>query len=530
MGCVQKGRKIIINANKIIEINCKDPNDDVLMQISNSKTPDKKRQTLKEILNLAKMAKNIKLKNLATLKEAKPEDNYIIINKLGKGSFGNVYKVKHKISGNIRAMKVIKNNTIIRNDEKMKKKYLKEIQVLKELEHPNIIKIHEYYMDSKYHYIITELLNGGELYDSIVKVQRFNERKAAFIMKQILSALNYLHSKGIVHRDIKPENILVEKVDTNADFEDDFETLSIKLIDFGASIFFKENQKLTSKIGSPYYIAPEVLNRSYDEKCDIWSSGVVLYVMLTGNFPFIGNTSQKLFENIKTGRYRKSGKEYKAISNEGKALIDQMLTLNPQKRISARECLNSPFFSNHIKTLKEILQILPSVLSNIYKLNAREKIQQATIALIVHNIQHNDQVEKLKGIFELLDLNKDGQLTYAEIKQAFKQIFPDNYITEDKMQVILDKMDDNKDGVISYEEFLRVTIDEKIILEKNNLKLAFDKFDLNKDGKLSKDELLNIFDKGASDYVNDLLDLIDKNKDGYISFDEFCHLMNKLCR
>ena len=170
----------------------------------------------------------------------------------------------------------------------------KEIQVLKELEHPNIIKIHEYYIDNKYHYIITELLNGGELYDSIVKVQRFNERKAAHIMRQILSALNYLHSKGIVHRDIKPENILVEKADTNSELGDDFESLNIKLIDFGASIFFKENQKLTVKIGSPYYIAPEVLNRNYDEKCDIWSSGVVLYVMLTGNFPFIGNTSQKL--------------------------------------------------------------------------------------------------------------------------------------------------------------------------------------------------------------------------------------------
>ena len=528
MGCVQKGRKIIINANKIIEINCKSPNDEVIMQISESKTPNQKRQTLKEILNLAKKAKNIKLKNLATLIDAKPEDNYIIINKLGKGSFGNVYKVKHKISGNIRAMKVIKNNTIIRNDEKMKKQYLKEIQVLKELEHPNIIKIYEYYMDSKYHYIITELLNGGELYDSIVKVQKFNERKAAFIMKQILSALNYLHSKGVVHRDIKPENILVEKVETTSNFEDDFESLSIKLIDFGASIFFKENQKLTVKIGSPYYIAPEVLNRSYDEKCDIWSSGVVLYVMLTGNFPFIGNTTQKLFENIKSGRYRKSGKEYEAISNEGKELISQMLTLNPQKRIAARECLNSPFFSNHIKTLKEIPEMLPSILTNIYKLNAREKLQQAAIAIIVHNIEQNEELEQLKEIFELLDINKDGHLTVNEIRQAFRQIFPEYYITEDKMKLILEKMDDNKDGVISYEEFLRMTISEKKILETKNLKLAFDTFDLNKDGKLSKEELLYVLGTGTSEYVNNLLNLIDKNKDGYISFEEFCHLMKKV--
>jgi calcium-dependent protein kinase len=251
--------------------------------------------------------------------------------------------------------------------------------------------------------------------------------------------------------------------------------------------------------------------------------------MLTGNFPFVGKTSQKLFESIKTGKYKDTGKEWEAISKEAKDLIKKMLELDTTKRISASECLKSPFLSI-INTEENVPDLLPSVLSNIYKLNAREKIQQATIALIVHNIQQNDQVERLKGIFELLDLNKDGQLTYSEIKQAFKKIFPDNYITEDKMQLILEKMDDNKDGVISYEEFLRVTVDEKILLEKNNLKLAFDKFDLNKDGKLSKEELLNVLDKGASDYVNDLLNLIDKNKDGFISFDEFCHLMEKVNR
>jgi calcium-dependent protein kinase len=251
--------------------------------------------------------------------------------------------------------------------------------------------------------------------------------------------------------------------------------------------------------------------------------------LLTGNFPFIGKTSQKLFESIKTGKYKNTGKEWEAISPQAKDLIRKMLELDTTKRISASECLKSPFITN-LNKQENIPDILPSVLSNIYKLNAREKIQQATIALIVHNIQQNEQVEKLKGIFELLDLNKDGQLTYTEIREAFRQIFPDNYITEDKMKLILDKMDDNKDGVISYEEFLRVTLDEKILLEKNNLRLAFDKFDLNKDGKLSKRELLNILDSGASDYVDDLLDLIDKNKDGYISFEEFCHLMNKVNR
>ena len=532
MGCVQTGKKTIINVNKGMKTN--DKNENGIKELAGTQsTPvivntkaNQKRSTLAELSRLAYMSKDIKIKNLITLINSKPEDNYKIINKLGKGSFGSVYKVKHKITGEIRAMKIIKNTTVTDNSGEANKKFLKEIQVLRELEHPNIIKIFEYYIDNKYHYIITELLTGGELYETIVKFQKFNENKAAYIMKQILSALNYLHSKGIVHRDIKPENILVQNIDKKKN-KNSFDEIQIKLIDFGASNFFKENEILTLKVGSPYYIAPEVLNKCYNEKCDIWSAGVVLYVMLTGNFPFVGKTSQKLFESIKTGKYKTTGKEWEAISKEGKELIGKMLELDSSKRISASECLKSPFILS-LDTKVKMPDLLPSVLSNIYKLNAREKIQQATIAIIVHNIQYNENIEKLKGIFELLDLNKDGQLSYAEIKQAIKQIFPGDYITDDKMQLILEKMDENKDGVITYEEFLRVTVDEKILLEKNNLKLAFDKFDINKDGKLSKDELLNILDKGASDYVDDLLDLIDKNKDGYISFDEFCHLMNKV--
>ena len=521
MGCIQTGRRIIIASSPSLKSN--NPENLTITQSARSN----KRSTLKGLSDLSHNYKDLKIKNLITLIHTKPEENYIIINKLGKGSFGNVFKVKHKINGEIRAMKIIKIPYINCPFEKINKNFLHEIQVLKDLEHPNIIKIFEYFIDSKYHYIVSELIKGGELYETIVRFHKFNEKKAAYIMKQILSALNYLHSKGIVHRDIKPENILVQQEDKNSKFKKNSDEINIKIIDFGASICFKENEVLTLKVGSPYYIAPEVLNKSYNEKCDIWSAGVVLYVMLTGNFPFIGHSSNELFSKIKTGKYRCSGKEYDNISQKAKNLIKQMLELNPSKRLSASECLKSPFFSV-LNTKENIPDLLPSVISNIYKLNEREKIQHATIGFIVHNIQQTEQVEKLKNIFEFLDINKDGELSYSEISKAILQIFPDEYMTEEKIQYIIDKMDENKDGVISYEEFLRVTIDEKILLEKNNLKLAFDKFDLNKDGKLSKEELLNILDQGSSEYVDCLLDLIDKNKDGYISFDEFCHLMSKV--
>ena len=526
MGCIQKGRKTIISANPLLR---SPKNENLIITQSSPQNKSKKRSTLNEISRLALNSKDIKIKNLITLVDSKPEDNYRIKKRLGKGSFGNVYKVEHKITGEIRAMKIIKNPLSSNvNIKPLDKKFMKEISVLKELEHPNIIKIFEYYIDDHYHYIVTELVTGGELYDTIVKFQRFNEKKAAYIMLQILSALNYLHSRGIVHRDIKPENILVVKPEKNSTKKIDNDEINIKIIDFGASNFFKSNEILTLKVGSPYYIAPEVLNKCYNEKCDIWSAGVVLYVMLTGNFPFYGITQQQLYENIKSGKYRTDLKEYEAISQKAKDLIKKMLELNPTKRISASECIKTPFFEGLNDKDNNMPDLLPSVISNIYKLNAREKIQQATIGFIVHNIQYSEQVEKLKNIFEFLDIDKDGELTYEEIKKAILKIFPDDYMTEEKINYIIDKMDENKDGVVSYEEFLRVTIDEKILLEKSNLKMAFDKFDLNKDGKLSKEELIHILDKGASNYVDSLLYLIDKNKDGYISFDEFCHLMSKV--
>ena len=524
MGCIQTGRKTIISANPLLRQN---KNESLIITQSSPQNNHKKRSTLKEISRLALNSKDIKIKSLITLIDSKPEENYRIKKRLGKGSFGNVFKVEHKFTKEIRAMKIIK-NPLSYNRNPLDKKLMKEISVLKELEHPNIIKIFEYYIDEHNLYIVTELVSGGELYDTIVKFQKFNEKKAAYIMFQILSALNYLHSRGVVHRDIKPENILVVKPDKASKKTLDEDEINIKIIDFGASNFFKTNEILTLKVGSPYYIAPEVLNKCYNEKCDIWSAGVVLYVMLTGNFPFFGLTQQQLYENIKSGKYRTEGKEYEAISQKAKDLIRKMLELNPTKRLSASDCLKTPFFEVLNNNKETIPDLLPSVISNIYKLNAREKIQQATIGFIVHHIQYSEQVEKLRNIFEFLDIDKDGELTHEEIREAILKIFPDEYMTEEKINYIIDKMDENNDGVVSYEEFLRVSIDEKILLEKSNLKMAFDKFDLNKDGKLSKEELVQILDKGASDYVDSLLYLIDKNKDGYISFDEFCHLMNKV--
>ena len=467
------------------------------------------------IQKLTDMSGSIKIKAIIPQNLTKAEDNYKVICKLGKGSFGSVYKVVYIHSGNIRAMKVIKKESInYQDDERI---FLKEIEILTKIEHPNIIKIIEYYTDEINYYLITEYVSGGELYEAISKCSKFNESKAAYIMRQILSALNYLHSFGIVHRDIKPENMLVEQ-------NSDKDLINIKLIDFGTCNYVTEKKNLTLKVGSPYYIAPEVLKKNYNKKCDIWSAGVILYVMLIGKLPFHGKNTEDLFGNIKKGVFDKSSEEWNAISQNAKDLILKMLEYNQEKRFSAQECLDHPW----IKTLASNTNpsMLPNILKNIYNLNAREKLQQATIAYIVHNLNSSKEIEELKKVFQAMDLNNDGMLNYSEIKKAYEKYF--GVVSEVRMNKIIEEMDNNSDGIISYEEFLRVGLNQRIFMDEKNLRLAFDMFDTNKDGKLSKEELKKVLDTTNSEYIDVLIKIIDNNKDGFISFDEFCGLMRNL--
>ena len=465
--------------------------------------------------HLTDMSQTIKIKAIIPENPRKAEENYKVICKLGKGSFGSVYKVIYIKSSNIRAMKVIKKSSInYQDDERV---FLKEIEILSKTEHPNIIKIIEYYKDEINYYIITEYISGGELYEAISKCNKFNESKAAYIMRQILSALNYLHSFGIVHRDIKPENMLVEQ-------SSDKDLINIKLIDFGTCNYVTEKKNLTLKVGSPYYIAPEVLKKNYNKKCDIWSAGIILYVMLLGKLPFHGKNTEDLFNNIKKGEFDQTSEEWNSISDNAKDLILKMLEYNPEKRLSAQECLDH----NWIKTLASQSNpiMLPNVLKNIYNLNAREKLQQATIAFIVHNLNSNKEIEELKKVFQAMDLNNDGMLNYSEIKKAYEKYF--GVVSEVRMNKIIEEMDNNSDGIISYEEFLRVGLNQRIFLDEKNLRLAFDMFDINKDGKLSRDELKTVLDTTNSEYIDILMRIIDNNKDGFISFDEFCGLMRNL--
>jgi calcium-dependent protein kinase len=218
---------------------------------------------------------------------------------LGDGAFGSVSKAVHKASGAVRAVKSISKVRVGKNPALEREKFLNEVKLLSEMDHPNILRIFEFYEDERNYHLVTELCTGGELFDYIIERKHLTERMAANVMYQLLSAIIHCHDKNVAHRDIKPENMLLElPVDPKSTAPD----LHIKVIDFGTSCLFQPENKLHAKYGTPYYIAPEVIERDYDHRCDVWSAGVIMYILLCGKPPFNGASDNEIMERVKQGR------------------------------------------------------------------------------------------------------------------------------------------------------------------------------------------------------------------------------------
>lgn len=446
---------------------------------------------------------------------------------LGEGSFGKVFKVSHRISKVVRAMKIINKQKAAMGSED-EAALINEINILKSLDHPNIIKVYEYYNTKRKLFIISELCTGGELFDKISHDKVFNEKVSAHVMKQLLSAVQFCHSKGIIHRDLKPENILLESVE-----EARKEFFTVKVIDFGTSDVLKKNKLLDKQIGTPFYIAPEVLNNAYNEKCDLWSCGVIMYILLCGVPPFYGDTDDEIYARVKEGKFSMDGPEWEDISPEAKDLIKSLLRKDIAKRLSAEQALNHPWF----KKMKELIKIkevskehLNKVANNLKNFRANQKLQQATLAYIVHNLTQKEDVEELRRCFMEFDENGDGRLTREElIKGLNKVMTPSEALSE--VNRIMQIIDVDGNGFIEYEEFLRASLNKEKILTNENLQIVFNMFDKDKSGKITPLELKDVLGRDAqiSDEVwNQIVGEIDGNGDGEISFGEFKQMMGKI--
>ena len=402
----------------------------------------------------------------------------------------------------------------------------KEINILKSLDHPNIIKVYEFFKTEKYIYIIEELCTGGELFDKIVDVKHFSETVACNIMRQLLSAVAYCHEKGIIHRDLKPENILIESSEEkNKDF------FHIKVIDFGTCEILKKS-KLTEQIGTSFYIAPEVLKNGYNEKCDLWSCGVILYILLCGSPPFYGKNEKEIFSKILSGNFSFRHKIWNKISNEAKNLVKRMLEINPDKRLSARDALKDKWFEINKNSIINKKNTNYSIfIKNITEFRAEQKLQQATLAFLVHNFAPKEELDELKEIFFCFDKNGDGKISKEEFVTGLSNTNNLNNILKkgNNIDGLIKNIDTDNNGYIGFEEFCIALINKEKILTENNLRMAFDVFDRDKSGGINQNELkyiLGEYNSSAKEYLwRKMIEQIDINRDGQISYEEFHKMM-----
>lgn len=439
---------------------------------------------------------------------------YKFIAELGKGTYGSVYRIEDKITGEIRACKKVDKKQIKRKD-----RFKNEIILLKVTDHQNIIKLFDIYEDNFYVYLVMEECQGGELFEVLRERARnsnfYTEREAAGIFKQILSAIVYCHNSGICHRDLKPENIL---------FVYNEQYKYVKLIDFGLSkLFSPSNNNMNSIVGTIYYMSPEVILGTYNEKCDVWSAGVILYIMLCGRPPFFGKTSSEITQKILQIKYDFSGDAWQKVSLESIDLLSRIF-VDADKRLSAQEVLNHNWVSHLALNSNEEL-LIKFNFDHILKYIQLNKIQKSFIFYICYKFKYN-QTQELTEIFKSLDKNSDGVLTIEEFRDGLEILNSqrDLQITEAQLDSIFAGIDLDKSGTINYNEFIASTFDISKEVKLEHVYEAFKSFDADKSGKISLREISEIikpFSEDDIDYLNDLMYTFDLNGDGEIDFQEF---------
>ena len=460
----------------------------------------------------------IKKENLIIHKTHNISKEYILGKTLGKGDFSHVRLSIHKDTKQDRAVKIIQKKKVDM------KRLLAEISIVSKLSHPSIMEVYEVFEDTKKVYIVSEYCKGGELFDIISKKRNFSEKEACIIMEQLLSGICYSHKNGIVHRDLKPENILLEDKSRN---------LEIKIVDWGYATQMKQRERLHEMDGISYYIAPEVLEGDYDEKCDIWSCGVILYILLCGYAPFYGENDKEIYNQVLKGEYDFPKEEWQNVSEEAKNLVQKMIEKDTKKRITALEALQDKWFkiNKQKKTSNKLLA--KNVLKNMKKFKKNKKFEQATISFIINQLVLKEERKDLEKQFKEWDKNGDGVLSRDEIIEGYKKTY--GFVDEGEIDNMISSIDLDGNGVIDYNEFLTCTMNKEKILNNDNLEICFKAFDSDNSGKISLDEISAIFNSGDKENIDKeeleafkkIIKDADENGDGEISFKEFKDLMRK---
>jgi calcium-dependent protein kinase len=321
---------------------------------------------------------------------------------------------------------------------------------------------------------------------------------------------------------LKPENFLFTT-------KDPIEKSLLKIIDFGLSCKFEPGQVLTTKAGTPYYVAPQVLAGKYGHESDLWSCGVIMFVLLCGYPPFFGETDSEVLVKVRLGNFSFNPADWKNISEDAKNLIRMLLKMNPRDRYSAEQALNHDWIKNKAPAAKNV-SLQSSFVDNLRGFRSQNKLKKAALQIIAGQLSEG-QIKNLRETFQALDNNGDGLLTSVEMRDGLAKCGLKEVPTD--LQAILQDVDADGSGVIDYTEFLAATLDKKLYLQEQQCWSAFRVFDRNGDGRISLEELKHVLNSGdvsdafAGQDMEALMKEVDTSGDGEIDFDEFMSMMRK---
>ncbi|XP_009603424.1 calcium-dependent protein kinase SK5 [Nicotiana tabacum] len=439
---------------------------------------------------------------------------YTIGKKLGQGQFGTTHLCIEKSSGNLYACKTIPKKKLICKEDY--EDVWKEIQIMHHLsEHPNVVRIKGTYEDALYVHIVMELCAGGELFDRIVEKGHYSEREAAKLIKTIVGVVEACHSLGVMHRDLKPENFLFLSSDEDA---------ALKATDFGLSVFYKPGETFSDVVGSPYYVAPEVLCKHYGHESDVWSAGVILYILLSGVPPFWAETDMGIFRQILRGKLDLESEPWPGISDSAKDLIRKILDRNPKRRLTAHEVLCHPWIVDD--TVAPDKPLDSAVLSRLKQFSAMNKLKKMALRVIAERLSE-EEIGGLKELFKMLDTDNSGTITFEELKEGLRRVGSE--LMESEIKDLMDAADIDNNGTIDYGEFIAATVHLNKLEREENLLSAFSYFDKDGSGYITIEELQQACKEfGLSELnLDEIIKDIDQDNDGQIDYKEFSAMMRK---
>ncbi|XP_073024621.1 calcium-dependent protein kinase 29 [Primulina eburnea] len=440
---------------------------------------------------------------------------YDLDKELGRGHFGITYLCTEKATGIKYACKSISKRKLV--TEKDTQDVRREILILQHLTgQPNIVEFKGAYEDRQTLHLVMELCSGGELFDRITAKGSYSEKEASRIGRQILNVVHVCHFMGVMHRDLKPENFLMVNTDEDS---------PLMATDFGLSVFIEEGRTYRDIVGSAYYIAPEVLGRSYGKEIDVWSAGVILYILLCGFPPFWAETERGILEAIRDGYVDFVGSPWPSVSNAAKDLIKKLLTRDPKKRITAAEAIEHPWLQKDGEASDTPID--SAVLIRMKQFRDMNKLKKLALKVMAENLSE-EELKGLKQTFNNMDTDKSGTITYEELRTGLTKL--GSKLSETETQQLMEAADVDKNGTIDYIEFITATMHRHRLEKEEILYKAFKHFDVDNSGFITRDELrqaMTQYGMGDDATIDEIIKDVDTDNDGRINYDEFAAMMRK---